>query len=1068
MRIWKKKGNADRKKADIANGGDFIKTGTEYDASLLVNNDTVTLFVEAVSHSSTSADQQIKIEIDHNGSSGTPGFQCTDALRVTIINANIVVSDVLDQYEWSKGGVVCLNSDNDDFKANPLALNYQSDLIQTKVKNENDLKKVTLTAQLAGITTGQVRFEITSGNSNIKVWHHKEKNNKLILSQANPVKNWTAQEFANLLADNHFYVEGISRSNIVKNVEIKLSYRADPADANPLCDDQVKYTVVDLFLDVDRNSAFTHDNPNFQPGYPLGGGNPVITAANNWRQHMELFVAPMNLGNGEKNLATSVVYKLDSCSNFYGVCSNMGNQSDKDYSFDANGSDLENAVTAISANARAVQEFYCKDYGGYTIVKAEIRRGSTVITTCEMRLPLDIDRDTLPDFFELAQANDPNRAAVAVFNPQNPKTAALPGIAAMPSAQWDRETQNPASTLLPVNGRTGDGLIAFEEYRGFYYGNAANTPNSHRHHRTSTHNKDVFVFSNVVDVNALATDMGLGYLLPPGGGAQGIAANIHIHRINNAEWTGTATREINFNRIGIAGATLQRAIYATSPAPPGFGDTGVARGGINTGPNGVCNTTVPNQGLPAVRLDFQVIPPNQGLANVTAIAAGTNGWIDPPVAASDRFDAANVRIVSNTADNHLHTLSPLGDDRVRGSVQGVGGNLSHITVTVINTADVLRGIIIEGADNKIEKNTVTSGGGNDDHSQLRIEPNGDGLQTAVDTNDVVLGGNIVPGTDNLLQSAANLAGNDLIRGEIREGADQVLNSRPANTNDVVKGTIEEGPDNNLQSRPAGGTTDFVIGHVDGGLNGYLDPAVNNASAMIAGSGGVPAVADDSYVPVTRTIDTGPDGIRNTNPQVGSDDVQVIVTAGNGTPFAYCVDPDDRDGTDEFAIDDVLDVAAGGDDVASNSNDTTDANSDPNDAVVAYVATTAYNRINNLLTINALGPPPTCCYTSVDCGVASGVAAQTARQNLIMRTAGHEIGHCMHLAHYNATTIPPRAPPRFCAVGTRVYAPAAGHTINGSLMSQTSTTAWNVAGNAPVNPQMDTKDTRQVRLHQKHP
>ncbi|HEY0548373.1 MAG TPA: hypothetical protein VGF13_02160, partial [Verrucomicrobiae bacterium] len=637
----------------------------------------------------------------------------------------------------------------------------------------------------------------------------------------------------------------------------------------------------------------------------------------------------------------------------------------------------------------------------------------------------------------------------------------------------------------------------FEEYRGFFEVNAAGV--QPRHRRTSPNNKDVFAFSNVQDIDAAMTDLGLGYLLDPAGGASDLGlSGVRVHRIDNNQWLGGPTimgiyypaRELNFNRAGIAGAARQCAIFVDQTLRTGFTDLGVARGGINTGPNGVCNTLVPNGGNMAVRLDFQVIPRNQGFPNQPALRPSANGIIDPHVEAGDQlnFNFNPPRIVSATADNALHTLTlPTGvnangyvpDDRVRGNIRGLNGLLNHATVAAIRVNDVLRGEIREGADNKLEVATVLNASVNDSLANVVLDPNGNGFQTAIDPRDIANGGGTVSGGQNNGGFfTVNILGNDIFRGRIVEGGDNVLDSRPANANDVVAGTVEEGADNKLESRPAH-ANDKVVGFVEDGGNGFLDPTLNDAAANIAGSAAVAAPNDDVYDHATRTVMTGPDGIRNTNPQAGADDEPVIAAAGNGTPFAYCIDPDNRNNNDEGNTDDVIQTAAAGDDIASNGNDpglARGGNSDVNDCAYAYVPVThplgapVAPNTRNLFDANQnvfqINPPPAnkAARVNFDCRVAA-VANDGRRQELLKQTIGHESGHCMHLEHYfNTATRQPDGTWRLFGGG--------GHGISGSvIMSGVNNTVLNGPGGVgvlPLSRVFDNVDLPQIRLHQKHP
>ncbi len=1084
LRLWKKDGNVFRDKRGLPAGGDFIPAGTQIPATALgfsAAARTQTFFLEGIAPGTRPGDQRIVASVDPGD--GLITALCSDAVRATAVRANLSTPNVRDNEKIKRGAVLCLNNDNDDFGA-VAPFNFEPDNTQNSVAGENDLAALTLGMDFSGLTVGWVRLELAGDAA--KLWRQPIKNQLLLspggLRAANAMPGTFAQ-FAGPL-----YIEGFARSAAVKDTELKLTYRLNANDPLPLCESILKLTVVELMLDADLNGALANDNPRYEPGYGFPGaanaGMPVITSAN-LEQRLSLIAVPLSA-----DIVDVVRFTLNNTTTFPGYAMNQGTVSGPDFSLASAVSLLQKDVNGF-ANTRATNDLYCRDYGGSTIARvALIRSNNTVLATCEVRIPLDTDRDQLPDFYENANLNDPVRAR-QIFDPGDPMTKNVPAAGAaaaippMASALWEQETQNPVPTGAPANGFLGDGLIAFEEYRGFFHGDHANM--NHRHHRTSPLVKDLFGFSNITDLDAAATDIGFGFLLDPNGGASAASPQVRVHRIDSTEWRGGMTangvffaaRDINFNLAGIAGATRQTALFLDMTPRPGFGDLGVARPHINTGPNGVCNTLVPNAANVALRRDFQIIPRNQGLPNQPALRPGANGIIEPRVEAGDRLDFTfnPPRIVSATPDGALHTLTlPAGvnargyapDDQVHGNIRGQNGILGHATVIAMSATDVLRGEIREGADNKLEAATVLNASINDSLTNVVIDPNGNGLQTVIDPRDLTnANGTVSGGQVNGGFFTTNLAGNDIFRGRILEGGDNALDSQPANANDVVAGTIEEGADNKLASRPAM-AADKLIGFVEDGGNGFLDPTINNAGANIDGSGGIAAPNDDIYDQATRTVTTGPDGIRNTNPQPGADDEQFIAAAGQGTPFALCVDPDDQDGADETGPppagtdnDDRVETAPGGDDVGSSSPG---VNSDVNDSGYAHVPVPAFNqKFNPLQPAATAALPNRYVRIEIDCRLVPGApaaanAARTAnRQLFLKRTTGHEAGHCMHLEHYNNAEAAAPAPP-----GGRLITGALGHAIGGSLMIQTRTTTW------PISQNFDMVDQEQIRLHQKHP
>lgn len=978
----------------------------------------------------------------------TGGQEGSVTTQVRILALDIAAASVSESDEEKRGAVVMLNNDNDDFGIGQ----YEPDLEQQApegVPNENDLQAVTLQIDPVivdnpALKAGTMRLETTGDEADhLTVWNTGSKTGVPLIAAGGAAKTWTVAQF-NALASKTFYVEGYKRSNDVRKSVLKLSY-VPPAGINVQLTDQINYTVVELMLDVNRDAQLTDETPTYQPGY--SGNAPVITNANNWRQQMQLIVAPLSLGTEVDSVAGKTTFSFTQLSRIPGVAMNSGNQTGGDYTFSTD-DDITNEITTTIDN-RAVQDFYCNDYGATAIVKAEIYRGNQVLATCELRVPLDSDRDLLPDFWETANESDPQRDNAQIFNAKDPQTKPLlPGLPAVAAATWDQETQNPAASGNPANGRLGDGLIAYEEYRGFFYGDNDNT--NHRHYRTSPHEKDVFVWSRVRDINAAKTQMNLGYL-------PNIEPTVHIHRINDQEWDGDEIRSINFNRHEL-GATLQRAIYIDDVPRPIFNAIGYTYPQLNAGANGVCNTEV--AGPPF--LDKQSILLNQGLKDQVALTPGLNGMIDPYIETGDTLDADNLRIVSNTDDGHLHTFAfPIGirangytpDDRVRGNISGVAGILEAATINAVHANDRLTGEIRNGPDGKLEDATVANVSTQDSLENVVIHPGNDEMQSIRAADDVANpDGTIGPGMNKKFDTPK--AAGDEFRGAIISSADNILQSRPATADDIVAGTIEEGGDNILQSRPAVGTTDFVIGYVEDGGNGFLDPTLNNADADVDGSGGVKALLDDIYDPATQRVMTGPDGIRNTLLQLTADDIQIISNTGYGTPYALCIDPDNDDGVGQ-GFDQIVDTAPVGDDRATLAGGINPSNTNDTGYIIIVV-----KGLDTVFGVAQAVPGVAGQYQEVpfDCQLISGAVGTTNRQQLLRLVMAHEAGHAMDIEHYSQTfPVIPGAVNRYTAT------PAPGHTVNGSVMFLSPA---NIV--LPIPSTFDDTDKSQIRSHVKHP
>ncbi len=117
LRIWTKDGAVARNKVSVQAGtpGDYVPSDTYEDISKLGFSGAtrvVTLYVEGITNSAAVADQQIKVEVDPDGS-GSVGFLCGDAVRMTVIQIDLkeVSFSGSDYYEVRK------DDDSDDYDA---------------------------------------------------------------------------------------------------------------------------------------------------------------------------------------------------------------------------------------------------------------------------------------------------------------------------------------------------------------------------------------------------------------------------------------------------------------------------------------------------------------------------------------------------------------------------------------------------------------------------------------------------------------------------------------------------------------------------------------------------------------------------------------------------------------------------------------------------------------------------------------------------------------------------------------------------------------------------------------
>jgi uncharacterized repeat protein (TIGR01451 family) len=290
--------------------------------------------------------------------------------------------------------------------------------------------------------------------------------------------------------------------------------------------------------------------------------------------------------------------------------------------------------------------------------------------------------------------------------------------------------------------------------------------------------------------------------------------------------------------------------------------------------------------------------------NRVVIVPGPNGIIEPGYDARDQItggvaDARKARVVIGAGNTELFSR-PRGNDRILGFIEPktAADGLNPATVAAIHAMDILRGTIVGGADGKLAKATVLSGGRNDDHSMLKIEKGTNGmLDTPVHTNDMLNGaGEIVPGADGILDSAANLAGDDIITGTIQEGTDGKLDSRPANgSDDIVMGTIQPDGAGVLHSRPVpdtdAGRKDRLVGFIDSGnptgaKAGNPDDTCLDIKPGYLRNSQRGATADDNYVWVggKPVIVAGPDGDCDT--LAVADDVNILAPGDDGVYYPF--------------------------------------------------------------------------------------------------------------------------------------------------------------------------------------
>lgn len=213
-----------------------------------------------------------------------------------------------------------------------------------------------------------------------------------------------------------------------------------------------------LFLDVDGN--FDPNNPRSDDPTYVPGSNPATGGSVALPQQVRLIAAYVG-PNGTVvpyGPNSDAEFRLLDTSAFAGIAMNVGTDPFPDYSFSSvNPLVQQNTAAWRNTTVRdaSVVNLYALDYGGIT--RVQVTHGTE---TTEIRLPQDADLNALPD-----------------------RGWAVPG----------------ASQLVPYGGNSwddfdpgagpdvGDGLNAFEEYRGFFVGGV--------HTRTRPAARDFFVDS---------------------------------------------------------------------------------------------------------------------------------------------------------------------------------------------------------------------------------------------------------------------------------------------------------------------------------------------------------------------------------------------------------------------------------------------------------------------------------------------------------------------------------------------------------------------------------------------
>jgi hypothetical protein len=195
----------------------------------------------------------------------------------------------------------------------------------------------------------------------------------------------------------------------------------------------------------------------------------------------------------------SVDLELVDVSQFKGMAMNHGDSEELDFRFGSGSASPTTASVAFDGTSGvATLEFLCEDYGGFATLNATADTWSF-----SQRLPVKAEDSNLPkNGWKTWSDND-------ILNP---------GL----SDSEDEDTI-PAVSGNPPDGKIGDGLSNYEEFRGFIV--------REQHRRTNPFKKDLFMSSN------LATGISFANNMP-----------VTVHRIWGEDNEPTQTREYGPDR----------------------------------------------------------------------------------------------------------------------------------------------------------------------------------------------------------------------------------------------------------------------------------------------------------------------------------------------------------------------------------------------------------------------------------------------------------------------------------------------------------------------------------------
>ncbi len=220
LRIWTKNGDQARNKANVSSGGDFVASGTTYDATDLGFSASVStrmFHVEGIAAGSGYGSERIKVDVDPDGA-GSESVR-TDAVRTTIAEADVDVDS-------NNDGTT--NTVDDHIEAQPPGC-IVPETEEGDVAGQDCLKAVSLSVSPV-LSACDV---VLSAGSGVKIWADQAKTTEISLP-----KTYTSP--ADLPAT--VWVDGLTRGS---NPAIQLTYKTDDYIPIDIAEDSAKVFVTD-------------------------------------------------------------------------------------------------------------------------------------------------------------------------------------------------------------------------------------------------------------------------------------------------------------------------------------------------------------------------------------------------------------------------------------------------------------------------------------------------------------------------------------------------------------------------------------------------------------------------------------------------------------------------------------------------------------------------------------------------------------------------------------------------------------------------------------------------------